>query len=205
MQSIAEFFYPRSGWRRAIEYVKLRLQRLPDTPHNIAVGIACGVFVTFTPLFGFHFFLAAMLAWVLRGNILASLLATFVGNPITFPFIAAISYRTGLWLMGRGAERNVWRKVTEDFGQMFSTLWINFKSIFVGGGLPWDPVRFVFHDVFVPYLVGGIIPGLVFAALFYWLSKPMIEAYQKRRRGALTRKFQELRAKRKAQEEGSRP
>ena len=204
MQSIAEFFYPRSGWLRAIEYVKLRLKRLPDTPRNIAIGIACGVFVTFTPLFGFHFFLAAFLAWVLRGNILASLLATFVGNPITFPFIAAVSYRTGLFMMGRGSERNVWRKVTDGFGEMFSTLWTNFKSIFFGGGLPWDPVQRVFHEVFLPYLIGGILPGLVFAALFYWVSRPMIAAYQKRRRGVLMRKFQELRAKRKAQEEGSR-
>ena len=103
MQSATELVYPASGWSRAIEYVKLRLKRLPDTPHKIAIGIACGVFVTFSPLFGLHFFLAALFAWILRGNVVASLLATFVGNPITFPFIAATSYRTGLWLMGRGS------------------------------------------------------------------------------------------------------
>lgn len=203
MQSISETVYPRSGWRRAIEYVKLRVKRLPDTPHKIAIGIACGVFVTFSPLFGLHFFLAALLAWVLRGNIVASLLATFVGNPITFPFIAATSYRTGLWLMGRGSETNVWRRVTDEFGQMFSTLWTNFKALFFGGGESWEPVGRVFYEVFLPYLIGGILPGLVFAAIFYWLSRPMIEAYQKRRKGILMRKFQQLRAKRKA-EEGSR-
>lgn len=201
MQSIAEFFYPRSGWRRAIEYVKLRLKRLPDTPHKIAIGIACGVFVTFSPLFGFHFFVSALLAWILRGNILASLLATFVGNPITFPFIAAASYRTGLWIMGRGSERNVWRKVSDGFGEMFSTLWINMKSVFTGASVPWDPFVRAVHDIFLPYLIGGIIPGTIFAAIFYFASKPMIEAYQRRRKGALMRKFQEMRAKRKAQRE----
>ncbi|MEM7438771.1 MAG: DUF2062 domain-containing protein [Pseudomonadota bacterium] len=201
MQSVGEFFYPRSGWRRAIEYVKIRLKRLPDTPHRIAVGISCGVFVSFSPLFGFHFFVSALFAWILRGNILASLLATFVGNPITFPFIAAASHRIGLWLMGRGSERQVWGKVSDGFGEMFSTLWINFKSIFVGGGVPWDPMQRVFHDVFLPYLIGGIIPGAVFAVIFYVASRPMIEAYQKRRKGALMRKFQEMRAKRKAQQE----
>lgn len=200
MQSIAELFYPRSGWRRAIEYLKLRVKRLPDTPHKIAVGIACGVFVTFTPLFGLHFFAAALLAWILRGNILASLLATFVGNPLTFPLIATASYRCGLWLMGRGGERHVWRKVTHGFGQMFSDIWINMKAIFVGGGVPWDSVQRVFHDVFLPYLIGGLIPGLIFAAAFYMVSRPMIEAYQKRRKGVLMRKFQELRAKRKSEE-----
>ena len=29
-----------------------RVRRLPDTPHRIALGFACGVFVSFTPFFG---------------------------------------------------------------------------------------------------------------------------------------------------------
>ncbi|WP_330448804.1 DUF2062 domain-containing protein [Paracoccus marcusii] len=47
--------------------------------------------VNFTPLFGFHFLSAAAVAWIIRGNVLAALLATFVGNPVTLPFIALMS------------------------------------------------------------------------------------------------------------------
>ena len=92
---------------------------------------------------------------------------------ILFPFIAATSYRTGLWLLGRGSESQVWRKVSEGLGEMFSTLWINTKAIFVGGAQPWDPVVRALHDVFLPYLIGGIIPGLVFGAIFYYNSQPV--------------------------------
>jgi len=202
MQFIGALFYPRSGWCRTIEYIKLRVKRLPDTPHRIALGIACGVFVTFSPLFGFHFLVSAFTAWVVRANILASLLATFLGNPITFPFIAAVSHRIGLWLMGRGSEHHVWSNITDGIAEMLSTLWINFKALFVGGEVPWDPVISVFYEIFVPYLIGGVIPGAIFAAIFYFAFRPMIAAYQKRRRGVLVRKFQDLHAKRKTRREG---
>ena len=82
---VSEFFLPRGGWSRAAQYVVHRLSRLPDPPHRIARGIFAGVFISFTPFFGFHFLGAAAIAWSLRGNILAALLATFFGNPLTTP------------------------------------------------------------------------------------------------------------------------
>ena len=78
-----EFFWPRGGWGRAARYVQHRLHRLPDTPETIARGIFAGVFTTFTPLYGLHFIVAATLAWLVRGNIIAALLGTFFGNPLT--------------------------------------------------------------------------------------------------------------------------
>lgn len=196
LQSIVEFFYPKSGWKRAFEYVKHRIKRLPDTPHKIALGIACGAFVTFTPLFGLHFLLAAGLAYLLRGNILSALLGTFVGNPITFPFIAPISYRLGLWILGAGGETRVWAKVKHGVNETWGTIWANTKSLFGYEPSPWDGVYAMFYDVFLPYLVGGLAPGFICAIAIYFASKPMIGAYQKRRRGVLVAKFQELRAKR---------
>lgn len=65
---VAESLWPRGGWGRAFHYIKRRLQRLPDTPETIARGIAAGVFTTFTPLYGVHFVIAAILAKILRGN-----------------------------------------------------------------------------------------------------------------------------------------
>ena len=95
LQVIAEGFWPRGGWNRAVYYVVHRLRRLPDPPHRIARGIAAGVFVCFTPFFGFHFFLATLLAIIMQGNIFAALMATFVGNPLTFPFWIWIANRVG--------------------------------------------------------------------------------------------------------------
>ena len=44
---------------------------------------------------------------------------------------------------------------------------------------------FIFYDVFLPYLVGGIGPGLVCAVVFYFVLNPLIRAYQERRRARL--------------------
>ena len=75
--TLCEALWPRGGWTRAARYVQHRLHRLPDPPERIARGIFAGVLTTFTPFYGLHFVTAAILAWVMRGNILASLLSTF--------------------------------------------------------------------------------------------------------------------------------
>ena len=61
---------------------------------EVAAGVAAGAFTSFTPFMGLHFLFAALFAWAIRGNLLASALGTFVGNPLTFPFIwAATSHQ----------------------------------------------------------------------------------------------------------------
>lgn len=181
-QWIVEFIYPRKGWRRGMDYLSHRLKRLPDTPHKIAMGIACGVFVTFTPLFGLHFFAAWLLALLLRGNVFAALLGTFVGNPITFPIIAAVSYKLGSRIMGLGHEKTAWTKIRDGFEHAFTATWGNVKAVFGYGPSTWDGAKEFGYEVFLPYLIGGIIPGIITAAIFYFFSKPLIATYQKRRR-----------------------
>merc|ERR1711991_372119 len=86
-KNLKSLFFPERGWRRAIEYISHRIRRLPDTPHRIALGLSFGVLASFSPLFGFHFLLGAFLAYLFSANVFASILGTFFGNPITFPFI----------------------------------------------------------------------------------------------------------------------
>lgn len=195
-QWLKEGFYPRAGWRRVINYTGYRLKRLPDTPHRIALGFACGAFASFSPLFGFHFFLAAFLAFVLRGNVLSSLMGTFFGNPITFPIIGVVSYRTGLYILGLGPEKTAWHKIKHGIGEASNSIWSGLKSIFGYGPTRWDGFVEFFHQVFIPYLVGGIIPGFITAVVIYFVSKPLVRAYQARRKGRLMAKIKEIREKR---------
>ena len=97
---MVDSLWPRGGWSRAFHYVKHRMRRLPDSPERIARGIFAGVFASFTPFYGFHFFIAAGLAFLLRGNIVAGLMATFFGNPLTFVPIGAMSLNTGYYMLG---------------------------------------------------------------------------------------------------------
>lgn len=190
-QTITQLLYPKGGWLRAAHYVKHRVRRLPDSPQKIARGIWAGVFTSFTPLFGLHFLVAASIAYVIRGNILASLMATFFGNPPTFILIAAASMKTGHFILGSEFTEGD-ASIGDVFGQAFAEIWHNIKAIFTPETAEWSGLYAFFHDVFLPYLVGGIIPGAICATVCYFLSIPVITAYQKRRKKKIMAKFDAL-------------
>ncbi len=194
-QIVADFFWPRGGWGRAFRYVRHRLHRLPDPPHRIARGIFAGIFVTFSPLFGFHFLYAATLAWVLRGNIVAALLATFVGNPLTFVPIGAMSLQTGYFLLGmhHGSADEVHRSLGGKFVDAGRDLKDNLWAVFADAPVDWSHLHLFYDEVFFPYLIGGMLPGLIAGLAGYYLSLPVIQAYQNRRKGALKAKWAAIR------------
>lgn len=99
-ESLRDLLWPRIGVRRAWNYRICRLSRLRVCPHKISLGFALGAFASFTPFIGFHFLLAAVLAFVLRGNLLASAAGTVVGNPLTFPLIWIATFKLGNALTG---------------------------------------------------------------------------------------------------------
>ncbi|MFS4437926.1 DUF2062 domain-containing protein [Paracoccaceae bacterium GXU_MW_L88] len=204
---LIETVYPRAGWRRTATYMGHRVRRLPDTPHRIALGFSCGAFASFSPLFGFHFFYAMFWAWVLRGNIIAAAIGTIVGNPITFPFIATMSFKVGKMLTG-GSHHEVGEDVDsiyESFSAAFGSLWDAITALFGGGHADWDPFFSFVSNVFWPYFLGGVILGVIASVACYFVAKPAIAAYQKRRRAAVERKWAErlARAKESAKEGGS--
>src|SRR5690606_9209209 len=93
------FLWPRRSFWRSAQYFAKRVLRLTATPHAIAAGIAAGTLASFTPYLGFHFIIAAAVAWVIRGNLIASALGTAVGNPLTFPFIWASTMAAGRFIL----------------------------------------------------------------------------------------------------------
>lgn len=191
LSRLREWFYPRRGYRRGIEYLGHRVRRLPDTPHRIALGFACGAFVSFTPLFGFHLFIGAGLAWALRGNIFASVIGTLVGNPLTTPIIAALSLTLGRRILGHGVSGRDFGRIAEAFSQAAVGIWESTLSLFGFGHAQWGKLNLFFYDMVWPYLVGGLLPGIVTAIACYYLVRPLVAAYQARRRVTMLRRAKE--------------
>lgn len=159
---LREVVAPRKHWRRGFAYIGKRVQRLGDTPHRVALGCACGVMASFSPFFGLHLFVGALFAWVVGGNVIASAVGQIFGNWLTFPLIAATSLELGGFILGRPT-------VIDDFDP---------AALFT------DPGYF-FEAVFWPYLIGGLGPGVAFSVAFYYLIRPLVAAYQRRRREKL--------------------
>ena len=163
-----EFVWPRMGWRRAWSYWGYRLKRLPGTPYSIACGFACGAAVSFTPFIGFHFILGGVIAWLMRGNLLAAALGTVVGNPWTFPFIWAGIYWLGRHILGQEAVSELPQQLTMEY-------------IFR------EPVT-----VLLPMSVGGA-PTAVFVWLLCFLPlRQVIANYQRHRQQLRLHKRQSL-------------
>ena len=193
-RSIFMFFYEvifsLKGISRAIGYVGIRLKRIPDTPHKISLGMSCGIFASFTPLFGLHFLIAGLLSYLLRANVLASLIGTFVGNPITFPIITVFNIKLGEWILGSSEYSS------GDGGKIFEGfldfIFLIYKSFFTEGSIGENNVPRMnefLNGVFIPYSLGGLIFGIFIAVISYFLLRPLVATYQKKRSALKAKRF----------------
>ena len=203
LRAIADFLYPKGGWSRAFLYVKHRVRRLPDTPERIARGIWAGVFTTFTPFYGLHFLVAFLIARTMRGNILAALMSTFFGNPLTYVPIGVVSLKTGHFLLGTKFDESVHRSLLGKFAAAGADLKDNLLALFTGRDADWRALSIFYDEVFFPYLVGGLIPGMIAASVCYYLSVPLIRAYQKRRSKRIRAKFEAIKKKARLEAEAA--
>lgn len=202
-QRIRQYVWPKTGWSRAMTYLKHRLHRLPDTPQKISRGVAAGIFTAFTPLFGLHFVVAFVMAKIVRGNVWAAVLATFVGNPLTFVPMGLVSLRMGHFILGSRLSEAEERSFSAAFVSAIDDIRRNLIAIFTEADADWTNVVAFSWDVFLPYLVGGILTGTIAGIAGYYLTLPMVTAYQHTRRQRMKAKQEKRarKAKEKAQKE----
>jgi uncharacterized protein len=153
-QRVRIALWPRVSFRRSFKYVGKRLLRLKASPHSIGIGCAAGVFASITPLLGVQMALAALIAVVLRGSIVAAMLGTFVGNPISWPLIWGGTYALGCYMLG-----NQGMATAAPLGGHTDPIW---------------PILF-------PMLIGSLPIGLAVAAVSYGVVTKAAASVQEHR------------------------
>jgi hypothetical protein len=128
------------------------------------MGAAVGAAVSCTPFLGLHFVLAVVVAWSLRGSLIASAIGTFVGNPLTFPLMWGASYELGQLMLGERPETP--QGVAPDLLAK-----------------PWDQL----WPVLEPMALGSLPLGLIIGCAAYVIVYRMVAAYQLARRQRLQR------------------
>lgn len=147
-----------------MEYFKKRVVRLSATPHIIALGFAAGAFASCTPFVGLHFLLAFGLAFLVGGNLIASAIGTAIGNPITFPFIWATTFKIGAFVLPETKSEFATAQISHEFfTQSLDTV------------LP----------IFSRMLVGAVPCGVIVAVICYFVMRSVAAAYQKARKRRL--------------------
>lgn len=157
------YMWPRRSFSRSFQYVSKRILRLNATPTAVAAGVAAGVFASFFPL-GSHFAIAAIVCWLISGNMVAAGLGTFVfGNPLTLPFVVGATWETGK-IMLHGHTQSHERPA--HLSEMLQTLSISQL---------WAPVL-------KPMLCGAVPLGLIFGLLFYGITRYGMTVFREQRR-----------------------
>ncbi|MEM9734885.1 MAG: DUF2062 domain-containing protein [Pseudomonadota bacterium] len=196
-ETVRVWVWPRRSWMRSGQYVTKRILRLTATPYAVAAGVAAGAFTSFTPFMGFHFFLAAFLAWIIRGNLIASALGTFVGNPLTFPLIWAATYKVGHFVLQTDFHAEETPSVMSAMSEVIAACWhFDGEGVVSAMGAIWTPILW-------PMLVGGCLLGPLVAVPLYFLTRRAAALFRESRRTKMMEKAKAIRDRAKQSAEAA--
>ena len=156
--------------KRTVRYYYLKLLRLQGDPHSLAMGIAIGLLVGVTPTIPLHTLLILVLAGLIRGNLIAALIAaTAISNPLTWLPQYYLSWRLGDWLL---PGRLSWERI-KTMLDLFATHATFRESLTAIGRMGMEAAAVM--------LLGGLLLALPIAVGGYFLSlRFFIAARQKK-------------------------
>lgn len=164
IKKMREAVWPSMGLERTAGYLRHRIFRRAQSPHQVTAGLAIGASVSFSPLLGTHFAQALFLSWILRVNMIAAFVGTAFGNPWTFPVLFWLDYQVGEYLF-------------TFFDAAVMTLP---EAPWTLGYLLANPLQLL-----LPMLVGGVFCGALFLPVAYGICyfpvRVMYRAYHRQR------------------------
>ena len=142
-------------WRRGAAW----LLSLNGSPQQISLGLAMGVLVGFSPLWGLHMVIAAALATLFGVNRPAAVAAVWLSNPLTVIPIYTLTYRVGHTFVPGRSSSSITEMLTRVFTQEAVPWWDLIGRIQV--------ILRVGEELLWPLAIGGFIVGLFAATLSY--------------------------------------
>ncbi len=155
-----------------------RVLHADDPPHRLALGIAIGLFVTFTPLIGFQMVVSVFLAWLLRANKVVGVPIVWISNPFTIIPIYYPCYVLGCKILGMPVVSEEWQAIGANWQQLTedpATRWLDKVNFW------WDSLI----DFVGPLWAGCLIVASVAGLLSYYISLLAIRQYRLARWGQL--------------------
>lgn len=147
----------RTPFYRRLRYLYLELIKLRGHPHELALGMALGIFCGMTPTIPFHTITAVSLALAFRASKITAAAGVWICNPVTIYHIYKYSYRIGSLILGFDHNAKIVAPVVEAIhrGELFSAA----IEILGAGGM-----------AVAAFLVGGIVLGVICATPSYVIS-----------------------------------
>jgi hypothetical protein len=171
---------PRRLYHRLVQFVEYRIFHVDDTPHRIALGVAIGMFVAWTPTLPFQMILAVFLATILRANKAVPVPLVWISNPFTAVPLFYGNYLVGAFLM-RGewgdssAARQILAQLFSPEGSQADGSWRFVHSEF------WVLLWNAFVQFGTELWIGSVLVGLLVALASYPIAIRSVVAYRRRR------------------------
>lgn len=149
---------------RQFRYIYLRLIRFRGHPHELALGMAIGIFIGMTPTIPFHTIVVIALALAFKASKITALLGTWICNPFTIYLVYKYSYKIGSLLLGFDHNTKLVEPVAQaiNHGEFLHII----TTILGCGGM-----------VVAAFLLGGIVLGLLFALPSYGIFLYIFKAF----------------------------
>lgn len=146
-----------------------KLLSLNDSPHDIALGLALGIFIGFLPIMGIQ--MAVVLVFALpfrKANKVAAVAGVWITNPLTVIPIYAFIYWVGTFfypaksVLTSESLKGKMRDIVQLDG------FIDQTQSFLSLGA----------DIFLPMCIGGAIVGFIAMFPTYFITRKLIENYR---------------------------
>ena len=135
-----------------------KLIRLNNTPEGISLGMAVGVFIAITPLYGLRTIMVLLAAmFIPRTNKIAILAGTSISIPPTTPLITWAGYSIGRLILGKHYPVLGWSMLKE----------LTYRDIL---------------RLYYPLFVGSIVLGIICAIIFYFIVLSLIKTMKRKRK-----------------------
>lgn len=149
-----------------------RVLHVDDTPHRIALGVAVGIFVTWTPTVGLQMVLTVLIAILLRANKFVGIPFVWISNPVTLvPIYKWCNYEIGRWMLGGNYQSPDFARAFHVGGSWWLEVWANRIRAF------WEAT----WQAFGPLWLGSCVVGLILGTLSYFAVRYAVIRYRQHR------------------------
>jgi hypothetical protein len=171
------------AWRSMKEFVVHRILHADDTPHRIALGVAIGLFVAFTPTIGIQMVIGAVLATMLRANKIPAIGLAWITNPFTIVPVFYFNWCVGHALLFREIEpdtevRNTIAATVAEVGGFQAAIGQIFDGSF------WSKLSGPLGAIAGELVVGSLLVSTVAGLSGYLLTYRGVRRYRERRHAA---------------------
>jgi len=151
-------------FNRQFRYIYLRVIRLRGHPHELALGMAFGIFIGMMPIIPFQTAFALALAIALKTSKITAAIGTWISNPVTIYIIYKYCYKIGSFILGYDHNTKILAPVIEAIynGEVLNSI----IKILSAEGM-----------VMAAFLLGGIVLGVIFAVPSYFIFLYFFKAF----------------------------